>query len=517
MRFPIGITLALFLCLAGAGPSFAKDSCAHRFAGLLRSVPGRAVNYLKTYGREVRDSRGLRILIRERASFTPSDGAVTRINSFLMNPIATAFDRPRQATIPLSLLGWTALVELPIAALEEKQDAYFIAEAERRLRDLPPPGSALVLDLERSHLITKNDAAQLILHAWPDLRSWIANPKEKTARLEELVKMGVLSGEQAAAVDGLMRKIFTLHLQHDSKDGWAGLENDFTAALGRLPELKNIDEGDRSLVATAFFPLVKLKPREAPLVEETIGLKTLSDLELMRTLNRSSASDANTALARTVQLLDKNLVSYPDALAMTLEATTGAKELREKLVKAEAMGISELGERPDIPSLSAPTPFSGAELKDELDRWQLLQTDPRFEALRQARKDGKIGEVAALAALQAQINGRQSFLLVDRALKGKRIDAAGARLLFGIPSSTMLNPLLIEAREALAANAKQKGFAPAQISHCMVEIANFWRDYYVQEEALKQSSKDFLHDLHGFIEQHRAPYETVQTSCADSS
>lgn len=515
MWFRPALSLTIIISLTGSASSSAQESCAHRFGFFTASTAHKFAEYQKKYWREVKDSWGGRLVIRPRELSKGGEGVLNTINNFMMNPIATTFNRPRQLTIPASMAGYFAIVETPLTLLEKHEENSLIAHAEKKLETFPPPGHELLADLEKAGLLSKLEKSKLILAAWPGLEKWNKDPAKRTERLAEFVKLGDITEAQATAVDKVMRNLFRTHFDDRSKEGWAKLGNEFSKALREMPELQNLKAEDRTLLTTAFFPLVKLQTKDAGFVAETLGEKDTSDLELMRTLNRSSAEDPNPALALTVALLDKNQISYSDALALALGAKS-PDSLAKKAEKARSIlgnRGATIGQRADIPSLSAPITFSGRDLEDELDRWKLLQEDPRLARIKDAWSKGEIDEVFALREIDGHIMGRKSFSVFDSFYAGKKVDLDGAKMLFGLDPSTPPNPLIIEARAALAGISAKIGPQKTQI--CLVELANFWRDYYAEEEKLRKRSRRFAKDLDAFVAAKTTVYGGVQRKCVE--
>ena len=441
----------------------------------------KSMDWAKQYGTEVKENP-FRLVIRPHKKPEKTLPLPYKIVNFLGNPIATTFNRPRQVTIPVSIAAWTA-ADYGLDKLNKTLEEKNFAATEKQLANFPIPGGAYAQELQKSGLISKADFTSLLKDHLRDLYEWANSPSKFTSRLDEMISLGVLSRAQAAKVDHHMRHAYNQCVQAANHDCWRKIDRTLRAMLQQDPSLSELRAEDTAILGTAFFPKISVRNVHAGFIEKSTGLKKRSDIHLVLALNAAPENAAD-PVGATALLLDQKKISYRDALAMTAQALDNPAGLAEKKSRAAKIlpaSKQSIAARPDIPMARALRTFNGRELKDELDYWQLLQTDARFTALKSAWLTNAIDDTSILRLLESQARGRESFALVHQTYGKKKLDYDGAALLFGIGSPTTLNPLLAEPLAALNQLVSDTDPEQKMLKKCMVDLAEFWRQYYIAE------------------------------------
>jgi hypothetical protein len=200
-----------------------------------------------------------------------------------------------------------------------------------------------------------------------------------------------------------------------------------------------------------------------------------------------TASTEDTHLAVIREMLGQGL-GIGDATAMAEATLRHNDAIGAKLARARQLlpaGRLSTANRVDIPTLSRPVVLQlgpgGAplQLKDELDRWQLLLRDGRFADFAALWKNHQLSDLEALTYLNAQIEALNEMAAIKKAKtsgpEGKTQELFLAAQDFGIQKgfSGPINPMFESIREDLSKNLSG-GASEARKTSCLQEVTDFW-------------------------------------------
>lgn len=508
----ISISLIFIAIPTKGADSSNQNSCWNSFSQLLS--PSVSLEKLKSWTRkltaEIIDTRGKRIFIKKRTQGQKLRG-LAGLNAFLMNPIASTFDRPTQGTWITTALGYTLFVDFTALKLDTLNKEHDIEEAKKLLIQNQIPGAPYIWDLIQSGFLDPAQGAAAILGHEETLRDWSQQAPPRSSplpRVLDFLEAKLIDRSEIPRLDTLMKEVLksTTEKIKNSDAFTIHLFENFKNALRKDPHFKLKNKGQIELLSTAFWP----RARGSQLSDIALGtlLQTQPYQEILR-------------------LLDKNLISVGEAYQMAQSKLDDPGLIEKKKAqsaklfspKALPQGTSSPADRPDIPRFSKPIRWGQSLLTGELSRWEILWSDPRFAPLKKNWLSGQISELALLTALEASLTGLQSLIEADQAAEKFSLSDQSVGDLFGFPN-TPANPLFTKSKEELLLVAAQKNLAPEQVFECMKELAEFWRSYHLSEARDVRegiSSEALIQKRQSLLSQRNEQYQEIFNRCQRAS
>lgn len=465
---------------------------AQQLKGFIAKLPKRINEWRKRYVSEVKDSPFYsRLLIKSRDQ-NQSRNPLHNPSGYLFNPIATAFNRPREVTLPVSTLGYSLLVDRQVENLKNNMHEKLIKQAIEQQEEIP--GGEFAIALAEAGAVDPLTAARATLKHQQDFVQWYKSTDKSLPRVADLKKTGVIQDEEVQRLDHLAREVFEQtrkKARGDVKEFVATLPDNMREALDKDEHFRGKTNMEREFLSSVYWPAIKIGSR--------------SDIELSQALLASiesskpkSAGQIDSILYNIYSSLDRGEISLTTAYALADRALTEPEKVESKMSKATSILPPQkmhLANRPDIPQYSEPITLktvSGrkhVELNSELDRWHLLQQDPRFAEIHNAWQSARISDVAALKHLSDSMEGINDLL--EKKRRSPVVDVATAKELHGLVRGRGANIFFLDVTPTIEKAVKDRKLSPEQADNCFRQSAQLWMDFHWQRAKWIEEGKSY--------------------------
>jgi hypothetical protein len=426
---------------------------------------------IKRYIRQVKWTKGKRLFIKSRDT-KAERGVLQKINDFTMNPIATIRNSRREVAIPVSMVGYSLLVETPQSLLENKVKEDGFVSAEDLKESLP--GGEYAWELMLNGAISPDEIANIFNEHDAAIDGWLSNKNQKLPRLLALQKDLWLSPVETEDLNKLAWDVYNKELESyrastatGTKEERSAFNQNIVSALEKALEgntaFARFSSLERQLLSSVYYPVIPI-----------VGTSS-DDIALTSEMIRQKNPGTKKILELIGAEPPKNL-SLGDALLMVSEAKLGPDT--KKIAKAKQELPAELqaiAVRPEFPWIkntevvmsSAP---GGKEIKltDEIDRWKLLSSDARFSMAYDLYKKGEISEVEAMKFIQKVV---PSFNQLYSLMKTNSLSHKEAL-------EVMENPLMGSVAEALEKASTEKKWSPKVKVDKELEAVKVWLEFH---------------------------------------
>jgi hypothetical protein len=445
-----------------------------KLAEFIDSLKNGAVDGTKKYFQEVKDSPYYSRLIWKERDQTASRNIFSNPSGWIFNPIATARNSSRELTMPASSLAMMAVFDKPTDYLKNKAEAKNWENAEKVSENLP--GGSFALEYAKLGYADAKDMSKAVLTQERILGEWAKDTTEKNLpRVSEMIENKILTKDEATKFNELCRQAFAEATSSTDAKVSKGevLEKTLWDKITTNATFKDKPQQNLEIMMTAFWPVVKIEKH--------------SDIELTRAIsqekNESVSKTQERSLTSIRSLLSTEAIDLPTAhflAAKTLDAPEeiAKKEARSKsILPVEKMAIAH---RPDLPisyeRLKFKTAGTEKVLKNEMDRWSLMISDPRFAGLEEQWKQGKITDAQALQSQQLIIKGLQQ---IDPYMnQRKELRDSDVQEILGADPRKGLNPLFAESLIKLENVKKSKNLSSEAAKACDRSVVNLWIGYH---------------------------------------
>ncbi|MBC7693399.1 MAG: hypothetical protein H7222_16660 [Methylotenera sp.] len=480
-----------------------------KMQNFIRHLVPKTVKFFSNYSKEVKETKGLRILVKARDQ-NQNRNIFKNSMGWINNPLAMARNSSWQVTTPISIAGYTYLFQKPVEAATEsleaknrKRDAKVVKEDEANL-----PGSYAVTDLVNSGLIKPSDGDQILLRHNSDLYRWVM--KEKGAELPRITqfrKLAWITEEEGQRLDEIARLTYAKMLQKrttDIKTGNKDAKLDFTRelegmtgqAIDRNPHFMKLPFHVKASFVRMFSPTLSLGNTTTTELEAKImeGGENAYDLVLedgkvrARNSKNLQLDPTGYALGRIYAFISEGM-SPEEGYLMAYQAINNPEVLTKKAQEAyKVLPEAQIGVamRPDRPGKSEPlvlATFKGSpriETHSELDRWKTLFVDPRFSEVAEPFKMGHLSELQALDAFEATVIGLKEIYQVAEKRKAGVSPQSTVDSLLGIRTGTAGNPLFAGVVEQINRIEAPRHLNARQLEDCYQKVTDLTIDYQVR-------------------------------------
>lgn len=380
----------------------AKAPMLERFKIYVKSAPGKAKEKTLTYVKQVKDSNGLRILVKPRVQ-GQSKNIFKNPGGYLNNPLATIRNSSWEVSAPVSMVGYTLIVDMPMDALKKNQVKDGIKTIYEKQGDLV--GDDYLFQLLLAGIIDQEKLVEMYSEHGKNINSWL-DEGEKLPRLEETAKILKLSPEQKMEVDQLAKKLYLAEIdlflakgvtrtQEEKLEFHLSLREKLSVELAKASSLLKLGAEERFLLSYILNP--------------TLEIEGVSDVALTQEILTRPDSASRQILS---MLIETEELDFGSAILMMVERKKFPEVITEKKKAAESLpaDIRFVAERPDfsqVESIEMTTHPHGDKttLKDEISRWNLGLKDPRFQVVLEQFKSGEINQLQYVERIDSSIQG----------------------------------------------------------------------------------------------------------------
>lgn len=377
-----------------------KSSMAKRFGDYVKRIPGSVKNYAKNYVADVKRTKGKRLFVKPRNQ-NQSRNPFKNPLGYLNNPIATIRNSSWQVTTPVSILGYSLLVDLPLEHVTQKAHAKNMNNVQSSKANLI--GGEYVWEMMESGVISSEEVPKIFDAHDEDFDQWLNSKLTYLPRLDELAKVLKISDTNKVAINKMARDLYLKELNALLATGTEvtdemkvsfheGIRQKFAEQLGAMTSLNISDPQMIELLSTAYYPVVKIEK--------------LSDVELTYDLLKNASGSTREIMARMEEGM---YLSH--GLYMVKQLRSKPEVINEKITQAKTelpVSMQKVAARPDLPSV-LPTEMisqpgqAPVELKDELSRWKLIAKDPRFMDVKALYEKGEMNQFQCMEYVEKAI------------------------------------------------------------------------------------------------------------------
>lgn len=152
----------------------------------------------KNYVKEVKETKGLRLLIAKR-----DPNANKQILDYINNPIATTFNLSNKVTLPVSTAGYLTF----LMGTTSVSNNFANDNLEEIYTPLIPytPGSNYITNLIQEGVFDPFEGKQKIIDHYNFLKDWYLDKKKSNPRIKALVEEGIIPPENEKVLEELAR------------------------------------------------------------------------------------------------------------------------------------------------------------------------------------------------------------------------------------------------------------------------------------------------------------------------
>ncbi|MEW6056877.1 MAG: hypothetical protein AB1540_09705 [Bdellovibrionota bacterium] len=454
----------------------------------------------RRYKRSVKFTSGGR-MIRKTRKPVSKRALLPTIAGLMSNPIATIRNSRREVTIPVSIVGWTIFITAPRIYLGIKQDEQEIEMAEHKLKYLPGAEEYLLPFLfeeflrpaEVSRIVNQQDKA---IELW----AMASNDPARVflPRTQDLIDEGVITEEEKVRLNQIAYQSFGQTAQELEKAKASNQPYNFPRELSKNL-MRNLQAEDSpfakkdvtqlSLIATLFWPKV-------PIGEH-------SNIHLLQRMAKANAgvndaADVESArLKHVYQAFLKREISLTTAEVLAARIIEAPEEIEKKVVEAkEALppDLQWVANRPDILDWSKGVNIDAfgdgqpIQFESEIEAWQFMVKDPRFQDILAALKAGQISDLAAIREFQGRVKSLNEIFELRRA---KKLNEDEIKRLYARSANKLSSPLLGEAYKAVEMVLLESGLDPSRplpVAYtCFQNTVFSWAEFYHADAQLAKN------------------------------
>ena len=241
-------------------------------------------------------------------------------------------------------------------------------------------------------------------------------------RIAQLIDLGVLPRESVTKLADAAIASWDL-ARKDGKLTDEEIYTEFQKRVKELPFYQALTDQQKVYIDYVLLPTIRVKGK--------------SDIEwLSYVIEPDRRSHLKPSQVKGLESLDRIFandgghIPFSAIINSVAETITAKDKISERVSKAKDLGLTELlGDsvyRAEIPAFTGELSmeFPGQpkiQMNDELDRWNVMFSDPRFAVLAQRFRDGQVSQVSALAEFTIQtLAFQQIYDAYDKKLVKKR-------------------------------------------------------------------------------------------------
>jgi hypothetical protein len=462
-----------------------KDKASQLLASMKTWSPKKLVEFManlknatvdgtKKYLREVKESPYYSRVIWKEHDQTVSRNPFKNPSGWAFNPIATLRNSSKEFTLPASTLTMVAAFDMPSEYLKSKVNDQNWEKANKVATTLP--GGGFALEYAKQGIIGVADISKAILAQDRELEVWAKTTSSKNLpRVSDMIKNKILTEAEAKEFNELCRQAFAEATSSTDPNisKTAVLEQKLWDKITNTPTFKNKPQQDLEVMMTAFWPQVKIDKH--------------TDIELTRMLTQKDNANISAvqgkSLANIRSMVASDGIDLPTAHFLTAKTLDVPNEIIKKAALAKTILPVEkiaTANRPDLPiayeELKFKTAGTKKSLKNEMDRWSVLISDPRFASLEEQWKQGKITDVQALETQQLMIKGLEQ--IEPYMNQGKKLRDSDVQDILGTNPKKGLNPLFAEPLMKLENIRTSKKLSNDASKKCDKSVVNLWINYH---------------------------------------
>lgn len=396
-------------------------------------------------------------------------------NGWVFNPLATAKNASRQVTIPVSMVGYSLLFEIPIKHFENKLKTETLQRTEEAVivskDDIA--GGNYTWDLAQAGVLSLSEMAKILKDHDETFESWLSGKQTTLPRMTELGKALKLNPSELSQLNRLAKENYFAKLNEYKTSNATGTSEErakFNEAIVESLKSKIATQkmfsrfGDmqRELLATAYFPVVPISKHNDVDLTERLLKKDDAKMKKIFDLMPQGAT-----LGEALKMVDFELEN-PNEMMKKYDKTR--TELPEQ--------YWHVGERPDLPAFTRKLAVklapggSEIELSDETDRWKLLLNDPRFSQGLQEFESGRVNEVEVLQFVDRATQGfNELYEIIQDRGNSKTFTQEQVQ-------KALSNALLAGVSGDIDARAKKNRWTEAQKKQRALQVVTLWLGFH---------------------------------------
>lgn len=429
----------------------AQEKCE----GWLRRTGARMARGWQQFREEVREQGKIRYVLAPRHDGSRFNGWAAFLDPLIDLPIesysyvsAKYFDRPLKrrlsifTSLPVGMIAWGAL----LVGLDLKAEQWALEGIEHGVnQDIS--GAAYTAEYVLSGAITPGDGRRILeryqqegVHGLDNLR----------LRADQFQSLNIWRPDQVATLKKILLEIQALHTPAEVSRR-ESLEKILKENAPYQKFLDEIPQASRYTAQLLIEPRVVLRGRA-----DAYWLSIFFEPFRYPNLTKEQAKGL-ASLERIYKFhsRDLSLATLSSLVADTLGNRDG---IRDKVKEAARLGLdrdSDFIYRGSVPLFSQPGEFTDLGQKitqnSELERWNLLLKDPRFQIIRRDWERGEISDLVALLRTDIQARALSQVYQMATADENKLSGANACTLIFGKAQNDVLpNPLFVRLRQAPA-------------------------------------------------------------------